>query len=98
LFLRLVDSWTDTNVSEKHTVSILRAEDGDYVSQCCYKFGLLNKMNPYMEKLVLTSSRLKMERVRFSETMVFAYYSTWRYNPEEHHQHNSCDNLKSQKI
>jgi hypothetical protein len=34
-------------------------------------------------------SVLKIDAVYFSETLVYAYESTWRYNPEDRQQHHS---------
>jgi hypothetical protein len=45
----------------------------------------------------MVTSALKMETVRFSETLASTSQSTRRPNPEEHHQYrHRLENLKSQ--
>jgi hypothetical protein len=43
----------------------------------------------------LGPSRLKMEKVRFSETLVSTYESARRHTPEEHRHLHRRENLKS---
>jgi hypothetical protein len=81
-----VELWVDTNILEKHIVSIFSPEDGDSM---------------FSEMLVSTynSAVLKMESVCFSETLVSTYKSMGRHNPEEQRCRLHChENLKSHRV
>jgi hypothetical protein len=44
---------------------------------------MLVQISTFLRNLLLLSSGLKVETLCFSEMLVSAYKSTWRYNPED---------------
>jgi hypothetical protein len=80
----------NSNVSEKHTVSIFRAEDHHRRENL-----KLHRVDFYGEETLHTvrlleslhTSNPKMETVSFSETLASTDESTRRQNPDHHHRH-----------
>jgi hypothetical protein len=53
------------------------------------RIGFISTINMGGAKMdvVRSSETLKMEAIRSSETLVTTSETTWRHNPEEHHQY-----------
>jgi hypothetical protein len=96
-FWSRVDSSVGANVSEKHTVSIFRAEAAMLESGGIYtgleKGKAEGRILPFPN---IANSALKMETICFSETVASTDESTRRQNPEDHHHHHPHrrENLK----